>query len=187
MQIHDVTTNPSFSVPLRRAAIPAVLKKPLPDDTIDISETAQNRIDQLQQGNDVLQQAVTQSRQAARKAAHDRVSAAKEYLKILSRMSPPGDRGAAAEAARMAREIKSAAAEFRSGIATGEETGASTGSEIAGFAGVAGDALKIAQGLIAGYLHKRKTKQNGDSALEKEVSSAISTVREMVNRAMASS
>ena len=94
-------------------------------------------------------------------------------------MSPPGDRGAAIEAARMAREIKIATAEFRSSLSN-EEAGASVRSEIAGFAGLAGDTLKIARGLIESYLLKRKQEQKDGRSLEKEISSADAGLREMV-------
>ena len=176
-----ITSLPSFSLPMREPLTQGPSKESPVDYTLNISEAAQQKIDQLQQGIASLQQAVTQSRQAMRGAAQERVSYIKEYLKILLRMSSPGDRGAAAEAARLAREIKSATAEFRSGILNGEEAGAGVRSEIAGFAGVAGDALNIAQGLIESYLRKRKTKQNGDSDLENEVSDAASSIREMIN------
>lgn len=154
-----------------------------PQIILEISEAAQQKIDQLHQGNQVLQQAVNQSRQTTRGAALERISAAKEYLKILARMSPAGDRGAAREAARIAREIKSAASEFKASISGGEESGGR--SEIGGFAEVAGDALNIASRLVESYLRNRTAHQKGDADLENEISSSVGTVREMVNSGLA--
>lgn len=148
-------------------------------DSVEISEAAQQRITQLQQGNEALEQAVKESRLSIRNAASERMRAAKEYLKILASMSAPGDRGAASEAVRMAREVKSAAAEFRGSFASGEEKNA--GSEVAGFAGVAGDTLKLAGGLVEGYLQHHKAPAGEGNHLRKEISSAVSVVRELFN------
>lgn len=155
---------------------PAVL------DNLEISESVQRQIDRMEQGNEALKQAVIQSRQSIRSAAAERVSYAKEYLRVLASMSLPGDRGAANEAARMAREIKNAAADFRGSI-TDEEL-ADARSEIAGFADEAGKALKIAKGLVENYMRKRKQGQDGDDDLRREVDSAISVIKEMVMEAM---
>ena len=182
MKISDITSANSASPLLRTASASLTTKAVTPQDTLKISEAAQQRIDQLKQGNETLVQALKESRLSIRKAASDRVGYAKEYLRILARMSLPGDRGAAAEAARMAKEIKGAAADFKSSISDAEV--ADMRSEIAGFAGVAGDALKIAKGLVESYLQKRRSEQKGDGDLRNEVDSAISAVREMLTDAM---
>jgi hypothetical protein len=179
MRISDTISPPLATGTLHLPASPLRPTASPPQYVLDISEAAQQKIDQLQQGNQALQQAITQSRQADKSAALERVSAAKEYLKILARLSPAGDRGAASEAARIAREIRSAASEFKAGSANGE--GAGVRSEIGGFAEVAGDALKIARSLVENYLRHRSTKQKGDNELENEIRTAVSTMREMVS------
>ncbi len=184
MRISDIIKLPTSVAPAHPQVVTASAKTAQQLDTLEISEVAQQKIGQLQQGNEALLQAVRQSRLAVRTAALERAGYAKEYLKILARMSPSGDRGAAVEAARMAREIKAATAEFRSSFSGGEETAASVRAEIAAFAGVAGDTLKIARGLVEGYLMKRQQKQQGDNGLEKEISSAVTILQEMVTRAM---
>lgn len=151
-------------------------------DSVEISEAAQQRINQLQQGNEALEQAVKESRFSIRNAASERVRAAKEYLKILASMSAPDDRGAASEAVRMAREVKNAAVEFRGSFAAGEEKDA--GSELAGFAGVAGDTLKLANGLVERYLQRQKAAAGEGNYLRKEISSALSVVRELINSSL---
>ena len=143
--------------PYTLSAVPRLIVPAPPQDILHISEEAQRKIDQLQQGNQSLQQAVTQSKQSIRGAAQERISSAREYLKILIRLSPAGDKGAAYEAARIAREVKSAANEFKASIA-GEE-GANVSSEIAAFVGVAGDVLKMARNLIESYLQKHSEEQ----------------------------
>lgn len=174
-------TNPALLYPAPASTPPAVEAAPV-KDSFEISEAAQQRIDQMQQGNQALVQAVKDSKLSIRKAASERVSQAKEYLRMLAKMSLPGDRGAASEAARMAREIKSAAADFKGSISDGGM--AEVRSEVAGFAGVAGDALKIAKGLVESYLQKRRSEQKGDNDLRKDVDSAITAVGEMVRDAM---
>ncbi|MDD5287326.1 MAG: hypothetical protein PHD54_15855 [Desulfuromonadaceae bacterium] len=176
------------SIPLPRTGTPrAALSAPAPGmpvplDLLQISEIARQKIEQLQQGNQALEQSLIQSRQAARNAATDRVKYVKAYLKILVSMSPAGDRAAASEAARMAREIKSAVTDFKRSIAYGEESGIRT--EIAGFAGVAGDALKIAQGMLQSYLQRRSLKQKGGHYLEIEIGNAVSSVRETIHETL---
>ena len=180
--------NITDSIPLPRTGAPRALLSapapamPVPLDLLQISEAGRQKIDQLQQGNQALEQSLIQSRQAARNAATDRVKYVKAYLKILVSMSPAGDRAAASEAARMAREIKSAVTDFKRSIAYGEESRIRT--EIAGFAGVAGDALKIAQGVLQSYLQRRSLKQKGAPYLEIEIGNAVSTVRETIHETL---
>lgn len=180
MRIDDSKTTLTITDYPRTIRPPAGPTVPALRDVLQISEAAQQKIDQLQQGNQALEQALTQSRQSARNAAIERVQYIKDYLNILARMSPVGDRGAASVAARMAREIKGLAHEFKGNMASGEESGAR--SEIAGFARVAGETLNIANKLVESYLRKRSTRQPGDADLEKEIGSAVSTVREMGNK-----
>jgi len=183
MKISDVINiaNPAIR-PQTSSAKTLVVEKPSVRDNLEISEAMQRQIDRMQQGSEALKQAVVQSRQSIRSAAAERVSYAKEYLRVLASMSLPGDRGAANEAARMAREIKNAAADFRGSI--GDEELADARSEIAGFADEAGKALKIAKGLVENYLRKRIKGQDGDDELRREVDSAISVIKEMVMEAM---
>lgn len=182
MRISDSTTAAMATSALRTAITAPRSPSAFPHDLLEISDAARQQIDQLQQGDQALRVAVTQSRKASRNAAQERVGAAKEYLKLLARMSPTGDHGAASEAARIAREIRSAAAEFKANIA-GEEN-PNVNPEIAAFAGVAGDALKIANGLVESYLRKQTGQQKGDADLQKEIRSAITAVHEIVNNAM---
>lgn len=182
MRIDDSIATPAMAN--KRGTVLPVSTPPVPAlrDVLHISEAAQQKVAQLQQGNQALEQALAQSRQSMRNAAIERVKYIHEYLKILARMSPAGDRGAASEAARMAREIKSMANEFKGSIASGEES--TVRKEIAGFVEVAGDTLNIAKGLIKSYLRKRAAHKIGDTDLEKEISSAVSVVRKMVNKSV---
>jgi len=183
MKISDVITitNPATRF-LTHPEKPPIVENPAVQDKLEISESVQRQIDRMEQGNEALKQAVIQARQSIRSTAAERVSYAKEYLRVLASMSLPGDRGAASEAARMAREIKNAAADFRGSITDEELTDAS--SEIAGFADEAGKALKIAKGLVESYLRKRRQGQDGDEDLRREVDSALSVIREMVMETM---
>lgn len=151
------------------------------NDVSVISDTARSKLDRLQQGTLTLEQAVMESRRSMRAAAHERVGAAKEYLKLLVRVSPAGDRGAAREAARIAREIKSAVADFRESIA-GEDA-AGVRSEMSGFAGVAGDALRIAVCLVESYLRNNRVRQKENTDMEKDIGAAASALREMAGMA----
>lgn len=179
MRINDSIISAAITVDLR-APVP-VLHTPVSvfQDVVEISDETRLKIDQLQQGDQALRQALIQTRQASRSAAQERVSAAKEYLKLLARMSPEGDHGAAAEAARVAREIKGATVEFRA-HSGGSGTNVSR-AEIAGFAGVAGDALKIAYGLVERYLRKHPSQHSGDTYMRNDIRNAIEGVRDMVN------
>jgi len=179
MRISDSIPWATITGTLRTAVAPTRSNLPVPTDLLQISDAAQQKIDRLQQGNQALEQALAQSRQAARNAAIERVGHIKAYLLLLARMLPAGDRGAASEAARMAREIKSAAAGFKGGVAG--EDGASVRADIEGFAGAAGDALKIAQAMVESYLRKRKMQQMGDAGLEQGIAGAVSQVSTMVH------
>lgn len=159
------------------SAFPHLVKTTPIQDIFHISEEAQLKIDQLQQGYQSLQQAVRQSRLTIRDAAQERIRSAKEYLKILIRLSPAGDKAAAHEAARIAREVKSAAHEFKGSIAGEERTNAR--SEIKAFAEVAEDALKMAQSLIDGYLRKKASEQRNGNDLKGDIRNAFSTLREI--------
>lgn len=178
MRIHNSITTLMIAGTMRSVLSSPLQAVPAALDSLEISDAAKQKIDQLQQGYMALEQAVTRSRQSVRNAAMERVKYIKDYLDIVARLSPAGDRGAASEAARMAKEIKNAAADFKGNIASGEVSGIR--KEIAGFAGMAGDALNIAKGLMERYLQKRSVRQNGDNELEKEVRSAFYSLGDLV-------
>lgn len=177
-----------------KLAVPSAVRQPVAfspssastiRDVVSLTDTARHNINRLDQGVRALEQAVKDSRSAVRASAMDRVAAAKESLRLLARMSLPSDPGAAREAARLAREIKSAVSEFKTGV-NGEDLDLAR-SAIAGFTGAAGDALKIAKGMVDQHLRKNPGNHTGTNGLKRDVDRALLAVRELLGTALAPS
>lgn len=182
MNIKPVMTTSVFQLPRQQQNVTSSsavsASKTFGGDLLDISEEAQSHIGALEAGRASLEQAINESRQQSRKAAHDKVGMAHEYLRLLKSMSSPDDPAAAREAVRVAGEIRSATGLYRESLT--KEDLASTGKETAGFVSEAGKGLSIARQMVESYLQHRKREDLGDRQLSDSVNAAFADLQSLV-------
>lgn len=150
---------PSLSADSLKGSFPSLssLRKPsqgVPNDLVSLSPGLQNKLIKMGEGVSWLEQALKQAKRSPRDTALERVKQAAARLRRLKMMSASGDEFAAREAARLVREIASAANQYLAGDASpqGAQTAAQGGGvdmiQRNAFVSAAGDALGMATEII---------------------------------------
>lgn len=134
---------PSFSSPRKPS-------QGMPNDLVSLSPALKNKLIKMGEGVSRLEQALKQTKRSPQDTALEQVKQVAARLRRLKMMSASGDEFAAREAARLAREIASAANQYLAGdsslqgVQTATQGGGADMIQRSEFISAAGEALGTA-------------------------------------------